>query len=397
MKVTFVTPRYGTEVLGGAENAARMLAERVHSQLGWEVRALTSCAKDASTWADAYVPGPEDVNGVAVERFAVTGPRHPDFLQTSARVMARGRLVRPEDEERWIDQQGPTAPGILDAIEADDADAFVFYPYLYYPTVRGLPLVARRSVLHPAAHDEGPIRMPIFAKVFSQAAGLVFQTEGERRLTERLFSVGNHPQLLLGLGVSPIEGDEAGFRSAHGLEDRPYILCVGRVDEGKGAFLLAKYFVEYKRRHPGPLAVVFVGPDVQQLPKHDDVIVTGPVSEEHKWGALRGCEVLVQPSPFEAFSLALLEGWAAGKPTMVNAACLATREHAEACHGGIPFDGFGTFEAGLHRLLHDGGLASKMATAGKRYVDARFRWPDLIERYGRFLEDVAERADRKAA
>ena len=29
MKVAYVTPRYGTEVVGGAEHAARMLAERL--------------------------------------------------------------------------------------------------------------------------------------------------------------------------------------------------------------------------------------------------------------------------------------------------------------------------------------------------------------------------------
>lgn len=397
MKVTFVTPRYGTEVLGGAEYAARMLAERLRSQLGWQIEAVTSCAQDASTWADAYAPGTVEVNGVTVHRHPVTGPRHPSFLATSERVMARGRLVPPHDEELWIDQQGPTAPGILEHLAASDADLFVFYPYLYYPTVRGLPLVARRSVLHPAAHDEGPIRMPIFAKTFGQAAAFVFQTDGERRLVERLFPVASAPQLLLGLGVDASEGDEAGFRSTSGIGDRPFVLCVGRVDEGKGALLLAKYFAAYKARHPSDLALVLAGPDVQEVPAHPDVVVTGPVSEAHKWGALRSCEVLVQPSPFEAFSLALLEGWAAGKPTMVNASCLATREHAENCRGGLPFDGYATFEAGLHRLLSDPGLAAAMGSAGKRYVDARFRWPELIDRYGAFLEGVADRARQRGA
>ena len=50
MKLAFVTPRYGTEVIGGAETAARMLAERLCVRPGWEVEVLTSCALDHLTW-----------------------------------------------------------------------------------------------------------------------------------------------------------------------------------------------------------------------------------------------------------------------------------------------------------------------------------------------------------
>ena len=49
MKLTFVTPRYGTEVIGGAETAARMLAERLCRRSDWEVEVLTSCALDHLT------------------------------------------------------------------------------------------------------------------------------------------------------------------------------------------------------------------------------------------------------------------------------------------------------------------------------------------------------------
>jgi hypothetical protein len=52
MKLAYVVPRYGPEVMAGAEYAARMFAERLVAQLGWEVEALTTCAVDARTWAD---------------------------------------------------------------------------------------------------------------------------------------------------------------------------------------------------------------------------------------------------------------------------------------------------------------------------------------------------------
>jgi glycosyltransferase involved in cell wall biosynthesis len=388
VKVAYVTPRYGSEVLGGAEYAARMLAERLVSQLGWQVEVFTSCAIDSATWEPWYEPTTADVNGVQVHRFA-NEPRHPKFQRLSDRLLPRPQLATVEDTELWIDRQGPKSPDLLDALAQSDADVIAFYPYLYYPTVRGLPLVRERAVLHPAAHDEAPLRLPLFAQLFSQTRGFVFQTDGERRLVEQLFHVADTPQLSLGLGVDPQTGDPKGFRTEFGLDDTPFALCLGRVDSGKGSTLLATYFAEYKRRFPGPLKLVFAGPIVDELDMHDDIIVTGPISDEHKWGALGETEVLISPSAFEAFSLVLIEAWSVETPVLVNGSCIATREHVERSSGGLWFDGYLSFEAALSRMLDDAQLASAMATNGNRYVDARFRWPVLIERYGAFLERMA--------
>jgi glycosyltransferase involved in cell wall biosynthesis len=201
---------------------------------------------------------------------------------------------------------------------------------------------------------------------------LVFQTEGERELVERLFPVASHPQLLLGLGVSPLPGDEQGFRERSGVGNRPYVLCLGRIDDGKGARIAATYFAEYKKRRPGPLALAFAGPVVQPPDPHPDIVVAGIVT-------------------YEAFSLALIEGWAAGTPALVNAACLATREHVERSSGGLWFDGYLAFESALDRLLGDELLHAGMASAGNRYVENSFRWPALIDRYGAFLQRIATR------
>lgn len=389
MKVAYVTPRYGEEVLGGAEHAARMFAERVHSQLKWNVEVFTSCALDAATWENSLQPGVSDLNGVTVNRFQTAHSRHPDFLKTSARVHSNPRLADLEDQRLWVEQQGPFMPELISALEHSDADVFVFYPYLYYPTVNGIPAVHGKRVMHPAAHDEVPIRMSLFASVFAATDAFVFQTDGERRLVEDLFPISSRPQITLGLGIESQDGDVAGFRHKYGIGDRPYIICVGRVDDGKGSRLLARYFTEYKRRNPGPLQLVFVGPVINDMTSGDDIIVTGPVTEEHKWGALRGAKVLVSPSAFEAFSLVLLEGWAAGLPALVNASCLATREHVTKSKGGLWFDGYLSFETTVQTLLKDDEVATNLAAAGSHYVDKHFRWPALIERYGEFLKSLS--------
>ena len=140
MKIAYVTPRYGIEVVGGAEHAARMLAERVHSQLGWDVEVFTSCALDAATWNNELTPGTVTVNDVIVHRFATTEPRHPDFPKTSAKAHAHPQLTEEQLQEVWIRQQGPLVP-ICIRIAKVDADLVIFYPYLYYPTVEGIRAV----------------------------------------------------------------------------------------------------------------------------------------------------------------------------------------------------------------------------------------------------------------
>ena len=385
-------PRYGVEVLGGAEYGARMLAERLVSHLGWSVEVLTTCALDHRTWADEYPPGDADVNGVAVHRFASAAGRGRRFEALSARVLPSPGSAAPADQQRWIDLQGPRCPDVVSAAAEADADVVVFYPYLYYPTVRGVPVVGDRAVMHPAAHDEPPLRLPLFRDVFAATAGFVFQTQGERRLVEGLFPVAHRPQVVMGLGVEAGPGEAPVARRRLGLGDEPYLLCLGRVDEGKGTALLARFFAAFKRRRPGPLKLVYVGPVVHPPPAHPDVVVTGPVDEATKWGAVRGATALVSPSPFEAFSLALVEAWSVGVPVLVNATCLATSEHVRRSGGGLPFGGYGDFEVAVERLAGDAALGGELAARGAAYVERNFTWPVITERYGRFLEDVASRA-----
>lgn len=394
MKVAYVVPRYGVEVLGGAEYGARMLAERLVSHLGWDVEVLTTCAVDARTWADDYPPGEEWVNGVRVRRFRSAAGRDPAFESFSRHVLSSPESIAPVDGQRWIDLQGPVSPDVVAAAADGDADVVVFYPYLYYPTVRGVPAVGRRAVMHPAAHDEPPLRLPLFRDVFAAAGGLVFQTFGERRLAEGLFPIAAVPQLVMGLGAEPADGDASAARRALGLGEEPYLLCLGRVDDGKGTGLLARFFAALKSRRPGPLRLVMAGPVVDRPPPHPDIVVAGPVDETVKWGALRGAAALVSPSPFEAFSIVVVEAWTAGTAVLVNASCLATSEHVARCGGGLAFAGYGQFEVAVERLVNEPALGAALARRGMAHVSRHYTWPVLVDRYRRFLERAADRAAR---
>ena len=391
MKLAYVVPRYGVEIVGGAETGARMLAEHLVADRGWDVEVLTTCARDAITWEDELTAGSTVVNGVRVHRAESEAGRDPRFHPLWGRLREDPASASAADMERWIDLQGPRSPALLDQVVSSDADVLAFYPYLYYPSVRGLPLVAERAVMHPAAHEEPALHLPVFDELFARCRGFVFQTRSERRLVQARFDVATTPQVLVGLGVQEeTTGDGDAVRRAFGLqEDTPYLICIGRVDEQKGTTMLSRFFRAYKERHGGQLRLVLVGQVVDQPEPFDDVVVTGLVDEATKWELLRGARALVSPSPFEAFSLAVVEAFTAGVPVLVNAVCGATREHCEHSGGGLWFGGFEEFEAGVGLLTTDEAVREKMRRNGRHYVETNYTWPVILERYCGFLERCA--------
>jgi glycosyltransferase involved in cell wall biosynthesis len=400
VRIAFVVPRYGPSVIGGAETAARLLAEHLVDLKDWSVDVLTTCAEDFVTWEDVYEPGEQWINGVRVERHRSAAGREPSFHPLSGALLADPAAASLEEADRWLDLQGPMAPALAEVAAAWDGDAMVFYPYLYWPTVRVIDEVAVATILHPAAHDEPALHLPIFPAVFASADALVFQTEAERHLVERVFPVASHHQLLLGLGVDdPDDAVRVEYGSAQlsPVPDDPYLMCLGRVEGRKGTLLLAAYFARYKERHPGPLRLLLAGPVVEAPPVHAEIDVLGPVSEADKWDLLAGAVALVSPSPWEAFSLVVAESWSARTPVLVHAGCAATVEHCDRSGGGLRFDGYGEFEVAVDRLISDDSLRTDLGRRGRAYVDARYRWPLVIDRYASFVESVAARARRRAA
>jgi glycosyltransferase involved in cell wall biosynthesis len=389
VKVAFVVPRYGIEIRGGAETGARMLAEHLAADRGHEVEVLTTCAVDAITWRDELPEGTEEINGVTVRRIRSEAGRDESFHPLWAGMREDPAHASREDMERWVDLQGPRSPALLDAVAGSDADVVAFYPYLYYPTVRGLPLVAERAVLHPAAHEEPALHLPLYDELFARCRGFAFHSRSERTLVNERFGVATTPQVLIGLGVEePPEGggDEGAVRVEYGLGEAPYLVCIGRVDDQKGTGMLWRSFRAYKRRHPGPLRLVLVGQVVNPPDRADDIVVTGMIDEGDKWGLLRGARALVAPSPHESFSLTVVEAFTAGVPVLVNARCGPTREHCEQSGAGLWFGDFAEFEAVVGLLTTDDAVHETMRRNGRTYVEANYTWPVILDRYCGFLE-----------
>jgi len=392
MKVVFVTPRYDPGAIGGAESAVRLLAEHLAAEPGFEVAAFSTCSLDHLSWENELPAGTTELNGVTVTRFEVKEPRQEEFFRFDGKLRRSPRRVTWDQSERWLQLNGPDAPGLIEALRGSDADVAVFSPYLFLVTVAGIRAAPMPTVLHSAAHDEPPLYFPAIGDAFGRAEALCYYTAAERRLVQRIHPVADRPQIVLGIGLGdPVEGGRPGGELL-GLDDRPYLTFLARIDAHKGADMLDRYFRIYKERRPGPLALAFVGPISTEIEPHGDVVVAGPVDEPAKWDILRDATAFVHPGALESFSIAIMEAWEQGIPVVVNALCEPTRDHCAHSGGGLWFGSYREFEVIIDRLMADAELRGWLGANGRAYVKAHYQWPVLVSRYARFLTTVVERA-----
>src|SRR5206468_2352283 len=112
------------------------------------------------------------------------------------------------DERAFVGAQGPVVPDLLEHVHrrGREVDHVLFFTYIYYPTVVGLPLAPERAVLVPTAHDEPAIRLAVYKPVFCAPRAIAFSTVEERAMVHRLFQNERVPNEVVGVGVDAPAG-----------------------------------------------------------------------------------------------------------------------------------------------------------------------------------------------
>ena len=233
IRIGAVVQRYGDGVVGGAETLARDVCERLNAS-GCDVTVFTTTATDYITWANEFAPGESVLRGVRILRFPVDRQRDIAAFNRFSELFFQSP-ARERDELLWIFEQGPQSPQLLKALESEyrHYDAFLFFTYLYLPTVLGMEKIDRPIALFPTAHDEPPLYLEIMRPVFSRPERLFFLTGAEQELVKRVF--GPRPGMELvrtGLDI-PAGVDGESFRRRH-LIFGAYMLYAGRIERGKG-------------------------------------------------------------------------------------------------------------------------------------------------------------------
>jgi glycosyltransferase involved in cell wall biosynthesis len=395
MRALFVVPRYGHDVRGGAEQAARAVATRL-AERGHDVTVLTTTATSYVDWSGDLAPGVEQAEGVEVHRLAVDPLRNPDrFARLHHRLTAAGTEARLELQHAWLDAQGPSVPDLVPWLDQHAAahDVAVFLPYLYATTTVGLPAAARHTacVLAPCAHDEPPLQLAAFDQVMHLADRHVYLTPEEATLVRTRFRLRG-PRHVAGLGTDLEPDAGAGpvaFRAAHGLGEDPYLLYVGRIDPSKGTDWLADRFAAMAEVRSGPLRLVMAGDPVVPPPEHPRIVVIDGIDDAGRTAAMAGAVALVHPSPFESFGMVVTEAWAVGTPVLALHQNAVLRGHVERSGGGLTFGSGAELAEAAWALVEDPGHRDELGRAGRRHAEATFAWPAVLDRWEAALADAA--------
>lgn len=410
MKIGFVVQRYGTEILGGSEYHCRLVAERLADRHTVEV--LTTCARDYITWENAYPEGADRIRGVTVRRFANSRTRNLDEFNAYSDWIFHNRHTR-QDELEWLKQQGPWSPGLIEYLERhhQQYDVLIFFTYLYAPTVMGLKVAPSKSLLVPTAHDEAAIRLGIYEDVFSSAAGIVWNTQAERRFVSERFHLRALVEDVVGCGVdvpesrysggddmptlAPVlptareplaghlDGPANAFRRRHRVHGE-FALYGGRIDPGKGCEELLEYFQAF-RQDGGDASLLLMGVKLMPLPDDPHVRFAGMLPDEERLHALEAASVVVVPSPHESLSLLALEAFAVGTPVLANGRSEVLVDHCRRSNAGLYYEDRWEFVEALKLLTREPELRAAMGRQGQAYVNANYRWDVILHKYERMM------------
>ena len=251
------------------------------------------------------------------------------------------RLTFPESHVQTFLQENVRSRELLEHLKQHGAeyDAIIFLPYLYGPTLLGLPLVRERAWLQPCLHHECYAFVPQVETIFHQAKGLFFNSDGEYELALRLYGPGIRDKShVVGQWIDePLQAEAAGGKVGTFAPSRErYLLYLGRRDETKNVGLLIESFLMYRRQnYATTLKLVLAG--VGNTSYHDEqhgVIDLGVVSESQRDLLIDHCLALFQPSYNESFSRVVMEAWARKRPVAVNAQCISTAQAVRRSEGG---------------------------------------------------------------
>jgi glycosyltransferase involved in cell wall biosynthesis len=383
MRLAFILPRFGPQILGGAETHGREVIEQLVRR-GHYVEVWTTCVRNIYTWANEYPSGAEQYNGIAIHRFPICIGRPFDLWVES---------LSRENQYRWVDSLAHS-PQLYAHIAAhsDAFDGLIFMPYIVGTTYYGARIFPQKSIVWACLHDEWTAYLTPTRDLLCSVAGLIFNTWPEQELVVRKLGVRHPNTVVAGMGFDIPLGDAAAFRRAYPHIAEQFVVYAGRLEQGKNVDQLIRYFLEYRSRHSPELDLVLLGQGPLGDKKFSGVVPLGFVDEATKRNALAAATFLCQPSLTESLSIVLMEAWSQNKPVLVQEQCPVTVDHVRQSQGGLYFANYGDFEGATEYLLTHPTQAEAMGINGHKYVQRNYNWQVVMDRLEQALESWLERA-----
>ncbi|MEQ9667145.1 glycosyltransferase family 4 protein [Coleofasciculus sp. G2-EDA-02] len=392
--LAIVTPWFGKNLTGGAEQQAWQIATRL-ARRGHKIEVLTTCCRSFhDDWAVNHLKaGISRESGLLIRRFPVSRRDRAAFDQVNRVMLSLPPCylkpgVNPvkSGESAIFASENINSPKLLNYLsrKSQSYQGFLFIPYLYGIILNGLPIVSSKAFLQPCLHDEVYAYLPEIATIFHQVKGLLFNSDGEAQLARRLYGAGIIPKnVVVGEGIEVSQDEPLTNRKDKEYPER-FILCLGRRDPTKNTHFLVKSYLRFKQNYPNSLLKLVLAGSGNQSFDHSEqgVIDLGVVDEPEKAALLTHCIGLFQPSRNESFSRVIMEAWFYGKPVAANRDCLATAMAVEVSQGGWLAGSEGEWAelfAKVDQMAEEELLS--YGTRGQAYAKENAVWDKVIERY----------------
>lgn len=393
LRLGFVLPRFGPNIVGGAELLSWRLAERLAEE-GHAVEILTTCALDHHTWQNVLPAGTEHIDKLLVRRFE-TDPRNLGAFAELEHAIVSGYPLSRNEEIIWL-RNGVSSKAMEDYLRSSEHlyDMLLPAPYLFGTTYFCFDALPAKTFLIPCLHNEPYAYLNVVREMLTGAAGIFFNSPPEAEVARNLVGgIARHTHVGMGFEADP-KVNETDFLRRYGLE-KPLILYVGRREAGKNTALLSKYFTRYRERRRSDATLLFVGSG-DPLPPGAGLVEIEKFNWKDRSALYRAADVFCQPSINESFSIVLMQAWLARRPAIVNAECHVTRYHCEESNGGLWFKTYAEFEEVLDRLLDGSELRDAMGLSGQRYVLREYSWEAVLKRFHDAAYSWLERAPMAA-
>lgn len=411
--IAIVVQRYGLEVNGGAEYHARILAEKMNLNKAYNITILTTKSLDYHDWKNYYVKDSEVIQSIKVKRFNVKTKNHKRF-RFYRRIILHKKLyhkflkaiglfnilykrfnwfsVTTQNGNDFILEQGPYCPDLVKYIKESkkEYDVFIFFTYLYYPTVFGMKEVSEKSIFIPTAHDEPMLYTKPFEDLFSVPKFIMYNTQSEKDLVENYFQNTCKNTDIAGVGIDKYtENDKISDTFKYNTD---YFIYIGRIDTNKGCNELIDFFEQYSKQNKN-IKLILVGRQNIKYSKENNgnIVFTGFVSDAEKYYLLQNAKALIIPSKYESLSLVTLESMLQEKIVIANAHCEVLKKHIDNSQTGYLFKDYPTFAESLNNVLALSSEEYKIQGAKAReYVEKNYSWNNVLEKFDKAITFITK-------
>ncbi|MDG0963423.1 MAG: glycosyltransferase [Opitutales bacterium] len=197
-------------------------------------------------------------------------------------------------------------------------------------------------------------------KILKDAHAVCFTTEEERLLAQKTFFPYQCNEVVTGLGVATPPGDPARqianfYAQYPQVKTKKILLYLGRFHPKKGVDMLIKSFLRDRRKDE---ILLLAGPTEnpdsflkglmeQAGVMENQIIWSGMLEGDLKWGALRAADSLILPSHQENFGMVIAEALSVGTPVLLTDKVNLWREVVDSNAGIVANDD----QAGIDQLI----------------------------------------------